>query len=310
MQGNTEEGAFNYAAIKVFWHFIYIYELVAWVFPQPQNWFQQLLNSNTLDHWWKENFRVSRDTFEYICQLVGLALQRQNTGMRDAIPVQKRVGASLWQLATGDCYWSCGLMVGLAKPTVLKCCHEFVQDICWHKDEFIKFPSTAAEIAKKIKGFNNKSKLPNVVGTIDGSHVPIKALKINYEDYFNRKHFYSFFSTGSSWCFWPLFICCHWFSWKSTWCSDATFDWRLLGCWRWEYPNGTCIWVRHGTIVCPLIVGDTAYPNKTWLIRPFKDTGGLTRDQRKFNWEVSKARMYLNTHLVWPKEDGGFYLSA
>ena len=44
--------------------------------------------------------------------------------------------------------------------------------------------------------------------------------------------------------------------------------------------------------MCPLIVGDTAYPNKTWLIRPFKDTGGLTRDQRKFNWEVSKARMY------------------
>ena len=137
---------------RFFWHFIYIYELVAWVFPQPQNWFQQLLNSNTLDHWWKENFRVSHDTFEYICQLVGLALQRQKTRMRDAILVQKRVGASLWQLATGDCYWSCGLMVGLAKPTVLKCCHEFVQEICWHKDEFIKFPSTAAEIAKKIKG--------------------------------------------------------------------------------------------------------------------------------------------------------------
>ena len=44
-----------------------------------------------------------------------------------------------------------------------------------------------------------------------------------------------------------------------------------------------------GTVVRPLIVGDTAYPNKTWLIRPYKDNGGLTRDQRKFNREVSKA---------------------
>ena len=181
---------------RFFWHFIYIYELVAWVFPQPQNWFQQLLNSNTLDHWWKENFRVSHDTFEYICQLVGLALQRQKTRMRDAILVQKRVSASLWQLATGDCYWSCGLMVGLAKPTVLKCCHEFVQAICQHQDEFIKFQSTAAEIAKKIEGFNNKSKLPNVAGTIDGSYVPIKAPKIDHEDYFNWKHFYSFLVQG------------------------------------------------------------------------------------------------------------------
>ena len=84
----------------------------AWVFPRPQNWFQQLLNSNALDHWWKENFKVSRDTFEYICQLVGPALQRQNTGMRDAIPVPKRVGASLWRLATGECYRSCGWWLG------------------------------------------------------------------------------------------------------------------------------------------------------------------------------------------------------
>jgi len=42
-----------------------------------------------------------------------------------------------------------------------------------------------------------------------------------------------------------------------------------------------------GTVVRPLIVGDTAYPNKTWLIRPFKDNSGLMRDQRKFNREVS-----------------------
>ena len=46
-----------------------------------------------------------------------------------------------------------------------------------------------------------------------------------------------------------------------------------------------------GTEVRPLIVGDTAYLNKTWLIRPFKDNGGITRDQRKFNREVSKARI-------------------
>jgi len=67
----------------------------SWVFPRPQNWFQQLLNNNALDHWWKENFRVSHDTFEYICQLVGPALQQQNTRKRDAIPVPKCVSASL-----------------------------------------------------------------------------------------------------------------------------------------------------------------------------------------------------------------------
>ena len=98
----------------------------AWVLPRLQNWFQRLLNDRALDWWWKENFRVSRCTFEYICRRVGPALQRQNTQMRDAVPVPKRVGASLWRLATGECYRSCGLMVGLAKPTVVNSCHDWI----------------------------------------------------------------------------------------------------------------------------------------------------------------------------------------
>ena len=41
----------------------------AWLFARPKNCFQHFLNSNTLNHWRKENLRVSRDTFKYICQL-------------------------------------------------------------------------------------------------------------------------------------------------------------------------------------------------------------------------------------------------
>ena len=85
-----------------------------WVLPRSQMWFQQLLNDHALDHWWKENFRVTRATFEYICQLVGQALRRQDTHMRDAIPVEKTVGASLWRLANGECYRSCGFSTTLS----------------------------------------------------------------------------------------------------------------------------------------------------------------------------------------------------
>jgi len=56
-------------------------------------------------------------------------------------------------------------------------------------DDFIEFPSRA-EIGRKIEGFPEKSKFPNVVAAIDGSHIPIKAPKENHEEYFNRKHFY------------------------------------------------------------------------------------------------------------------------
>ena len=145
---------------------------------------------------------------DVICRLVGPAIVRQNTRLRGAVPVRKRVAVSLWRLATGECYRSCGLMIGLAKSTVVKCCHEFVGAICGMQDEYIKFPSTRAEIGRKIEGFSWKSEFPNVVAAIGGSHVPIKVPKENHEDYFNRKHFYSYLVQGivdSS----ALFICCH-----------------------------------------------------------------------------------------------------
>ena len=77
----------------------------------------------------------------------------QNTRMRDAVPVDKKwlqvCGA--WQLH-GECHHSCRLIIRLAKPTVGKCCHEFLETICHLQDDFIKFPSMRAELkARKLK---------------------------------------------------------------------------------------------------------------------------------------------------------------
>ena len=140
-----------------------------WVVPCPQMWFQQLLNDHALDHWWKENYRVTRATFEYICHLVGPAPRRQDTHMRDVILVKKRVGASLWRLATGECYRSYGLMIGLSKSAVFKCRHESVQQLCLLKGNYIKFPTTRAEVQAKINEFSERRKIPNIAGAIDGT---------------------------------------------------------------------------------------------------------------------------------------------
>ena len=52
---------------------------VAWVLPRPQYWFETLFHSNALNMWWKETFRVSRETFNFICATVGPVIQRQDT---------------------------------------------------------------------------------------------------------------------------------------------------------------------------------------------------------------------------------------
>ena len=39
-----------------------------------------------------------------------------------------------------------------------------------------------------------------------------------------------------------------------------------------------------------VLVGDPAYPLLPWLMKPFADTGQLTREQVRFNYRLSRAR--------------------
>ena len=41
------------------------------------------------------------------------------------------------------------------------------------------------------------------------------------------------------------------------------------------------------------ILGDSAYPSKSWLVPPFKDTGNLTDAQRRFNYSHSSTRIVV-----------------
>ena len=40
---------------------------------------------------WLENFRMSRATFMYLCNELRLAIERDDTAMRKAIPTEQRV---------------------------------------------------------------------------------------------------------------------------------------------------------------------------------------------------------------------------
>ena len=126
---------------------------IAWVLPRPQYWFDNLLNSNALNMWWRENFRVTRETFHFICTAVAPVIRRQDTILRAAIPVETRTALGLWRLATGDSYRSCGLMFGIAKSTAIGVCKDFIQALCQLKDQFIKFPTCPAQVREKIQDF-------------------------------------------------------------------------------------------------------------------------------------------------------------
>ena len=106
----------------------------AWVWPPPQNWFKNLQASPALNFLWKEHFRVTRETFEYLCDLVRANLQKQHTRFRVPVSVEERVGLALWRPATGNSHRSCGSQFGIGKSTAEIICIEFEQAVFDLKD--------------------------------------------------------------------------------------------------------------------------------------------------------------------------------
>lgn len=54
------------------------------------------------------------------------------------------------------------------------------------KDEYIHFPQTVAETTASIGTFQELSHLPNIVGAINGTYIPINAPRESAVDYFSR----------------------------------------------------------------------------------------------------------------------------
>ena len=116
---------------------------------------------------------------------------KEDTNMCKALSVEKRIAVALWRLATGDTYRSTSLQFDVGRSTALKAKKEFYKILAKKAVEFIKFPITEAEAAAKICSFTDKSSFPQVVGAINGTHIPLKSVPQRERvEYFNRKQDY------------------------------------------------------------------------------------------------------------------------
>ena len=121
-------------------------------------------------------------------------MEKQNTFFKKAIPMEKRVAVALWRLATSNSYRSISKVFGIGLTSVAKIVYEFCESVFEESGQFIKFPANGHDRALEIEKFSylTQTVLPQVVGTIDGTHVEI--LCTNSEsrvDYFSCKQKYT-----------------------------------------------------------------------------------------------------------------------
>lgn len=103
------------------------------------------------------------------------------------LSVSKKVAVSLYYLASCCEYRIVANQFGIHKATVCKTIHEFVK--ATNKiliEKYLHFPNETEAITISSH-FEQRSKIPNIIGFIDGTHIPILPPSKGYRDFVNRK---------------------------------------------------------------------------------------------------------------------------
>ena len=242
----------------------------------------------------KETFRISRETFNFILPKIRHDIEKRETAETPVSP-ELRLAVCLYKLARGDYYYTISEMTGLGEATIIKIVNEVCQALIanmWEESVEKLFPKTKEEFDDTLREMECEWQFKYAFCAIDGSHLPIKCPPGGAEamkQYHNFKNFYSVILLA-------LVDANYRFIWASIGAPGNTHDSTLF--------QSTNLWQRildgqilseytvqnENIMIPPIILGDGAFPMRTWLVKPHGDAI-LSEKKRYFNYRLSRARM-------------------
>ena len=122
------------------------------------------------------------------------------------------MAVTLWHLASRNVYRTVASTFGIRKSTAVEITKTSIHPLNELFEDWITFAAPVQETGEAIQQFSNNNlfNIPQILGAINGSHIPIMAPKHNKDSHFNRICFYSmnlpvFQPENSTWGpKWPL----------------------------------------------------------------------------------------------------------
>ena len=142
---------------------------------------------------WKENFRMSKESFEKLCDDLRPFIARKLTRMRIPVSVETQVAATLCYLSDGGRMRKTANAFGLASCTISRIVKRVTTAISTElAGIYMPLPQTENEVRESAANFYKQHGFPQCIGAVDGTHIPIRKPEENASDYINRKGFFSF----------------------------------------------------------------------------------------------------------------------
>lgn len=264
-------------------------ERMIWTKERSSYWWEHIVKTTFTPQDWLENFRMSQCTFMYVCDQLRASIEKRDTEMRKAVPTDVRVALTLWYLATGADYRTISHLFGVSKTLVClvtkDVCSTIVETLL---PQYITFP-TGTALREIVNGFRDDLGFPQCAGAVDGSHIPIISPQECPADYYN---WHSIILQGTvdhrgrfidAYVGWPGRV------------HDARVFANSSLYQRGQSGSLFPDWKEQiGETDIPLVLlGDPAYPLLPWLMKAYPNNGHLTREQKRFNYHLSKARVVV-----------------
>ena len=262
-------------------------------YPRMQGWWTMVWTMYS-DKRFKENFQVTKATFLYILDAIKDDLTKQ-TVAENPVPPPVRLAVCLYRLGRGDYLHTIGELAGLGKSTVygiVKEVSEAIVSRMWQKMVVCNMPKSLENLKETMTGFEEQWQFPCCFGAVDGCHLPIKCPNGGLEsakEYHNFKNFFSIVLMA-------IADSNYRFIWASSGYLGNSHDAIIFQSTKFysKMLNQTLIphyyKEENDNVIYPTLLGDSAFPFLPWLMKPYTNTV-LTREQRYFNYRLSRARM-------------------
>lgn len=171
---------------------------------------------------------------------------------------------------------------GIGKATAFRAVRRVTYALYCLAPRVIQWPKHQHAI-EVMNNFEKISGFPNVIGAIDGSHIRIRAPKIDSVSYINRKGDYSIIlqAVCNSNCIFTHCYAGH---------VGSVHDARVFR----NSPISNFIEMPDEYFPNDShIIGDAAYPIHPHIMVPFRDNGFLTIPENNYNYCLSSTRMVI-----------------